>query len=556
MNPASGPQGLEPHDPPVSRNRMRLSLVWLVPLVAALIGLSMVIHAWLSVGPEITITFNTAQGLEAGKTPVKYKDVVIGTVTAISLSDDSSHVVATVSFVKNARNLIRDDTRFWVVRPRVGMSGVSGIDTLFSGAYIGMDTGRSDKARKAYTGLETPPTVINGTPGTSFALRAADLGSLDIGSPVYYRHLMVGHVASYKLDMHSRDMNLQVFIDAPYDRLVTTDTRFWNASGMDLSLDANGLKLKTQSVATIVGGGIAFATPEDGGTTAAPAGKLFTLAVDEAAAMAAPDGPSQLIRLRFEQPLRGLAVGAPVEFSGIEMGTVVSTRLDFDRASRRFQSIVMVKVYPYRLGPVVEKLQKTEGNGNPRAAQFLAGLVEHGLRAETRTGNLLTGQLYISFDFVKNAPKVPFDANATPLTIPTVASTFDKLPEQIADIVDKINKMPLDSIGKHVDSSLTNLDATLRQVNGQLLPSTTRALDQANQTFGALRQGIAEDGPLQENLANTLTEVQRTARSLRTLTDMLGRRPEALLRGTGADRAPLVPADTSTPPVQQEPRHP
>ncbi|MBN3838488.1 MlaD family protein [Burkholderia sp. Ac-20349] len=556
MNPASGPQGLEPHDPPVTRNRLRLSLVWLVPLLAALIGLSMVIHAWLSVGPEITITFNTAQGLEAGKTPVKYKDVVIGTVTAISLSDDSSHVVATVSFVKNARNLIRDDTRFWVVRPRVGMSGVSGIDTLFSGAYIGMDTGRSDQSRKAYTGLETPPTVVNGTPGTSFALRATDLGSLDIGSPVYYRHLMVGHVASYKLDMQSHDMNLQVFIDAPYDRLVTTDTRFWNASGMDLSLDANGLKLKTQSVATIVGGGIAFATPEDSSATAAPAGNLFTLADNEASAMAAPDGPSQLIRLRFEQPLRGLAVGAPVEFSGINMGKVVSTQLDFDRATRRFQSIVMVKVYPYRLGPVIEKLQKTEGNGNPRAAQFLAGLVEYGLRAQARTGNLLTEQLYISFDFVKNAPKVPFDANATPLTLPTVASTFDKLPEQIADIVDKINKMPLDSIGKHVDSSLSNLDATLRQVNGQLLPSTTRALDQANQTFGALRQGIAEDGPLQENLANTLTEVQRTARSLRTLTDMLGRRPESLLRGTGADHAPIAPVAPSTSPVQQEPRQP
>ncbi|MDN7933156.1 MlaD family protein [Burkholderia metallica] len=556
MNPASGPQGLEPRDPPVTHSRLRPSLVWLVPLVAALIGLSMVIHAWWSVGPEITITFNTAQGLEAGKTPVKYKDVVIGTVTAISLSDDSSHVVATVSFVKNARNLVRDDTRFWVVRPRVGMSGVSGIDTLFSGAYIGMDTGRSDKARKAYTGLETPPTVINGTPGTSFALRATDLGSLDIGSPVYYRHLMVGHVASYKLDMQRRDMNLQVFVDAPYDRLVTTDTRFWNASGMDLSLDANGLKLKTQSVATIVGGGIAFATPEDSDAAAARAGHLFTLADTETAAMAAPDGPSQLIRLRFEHPLRGLAVGAPVEFSGVDIGKVVSTQLDFDRATRRFQSIVMVKVYPYRLGPVVEKLQKTEGNGNPRAAQFLAGLVEHGLRAQARTGNLLTEQLYISLDFVKNAPKVPFDANATPLTLPTVPSTFDKLPEQVADIVDKINRMPLDSIGKHVDSSLTNLDATLTQVNGQLLPSTTRALDQANQTFGALRQGIADDGPLQENLANTLTEVRRTARSLRTLADMLGRRPEALLRGTGADPAPIAPVDPSTSPVQQEPRQP
>lgn len=556
MNPTSGPQGFEPHDPPVTRNRLRLSLVWLVPLVAALIGLSMVIHTWLSVGPEITITFNSAQGLEAGKTPVKYKDVVIGTVTAISLSDDGSHVVATISFVKNARNLIRDDTRFWVVRPRIGMGGVSGIDTLISGAYIGMDTGRSTASRKAFTGLETPPTVINGTPGSSFTLRAMDLGSLDIGSPVYYRHLMVGHVSAYKLDMDSREMNLQVFIDAPYDRLVTADTRFWNASGVDLSLDANGLKLKTQSVYTIVGGGIAFATPEDSQAGPAPAGRRFTLAPDETAAMAPSDGPSQLVRLRFEQPLRGLAVGAPVEFSGIDMGKVVSTQLDYDRTSKSLQSIVMVKVYPYRLGPVIEKLQKAEGSGHPGPAQFLAGMVEYGLRAQARTGNLLTGQLYISFDFVKNAPKVPFDANTTPLTLPTINSTIDKLPEEIADIVNKINKMPLESIGRHVDSSLTNLDATLKQVNGQLLPSTTRAIEQANQTFSMVRQSVAEDGPLQENLGSTLTEVQRTARSLRTLTDMLGRHPQSLLRGPAPDRAPIGPVAPSTTSTPQEPSHP
>ena len=248
------------------------------------------------------------------------------------------------------------------------------------------------------------------------------------------------------------------------------------------------------------------------------------------------------------------AVGAPVEFSGVNMGKVVSTQLDFDRTTRRFQSIVMVKVYPYRLGPVIEKLQKTEGNGNPRAAQFRRPY-EHGPRAQARTGNLLTEQLYISFDFVKNAPKVPFDANATPLTLPTVPSTFDKLPEQIADIVDKINKLPLASIGKHVDSSLANpRDAQAGQ-------RPVAAVDDARARPGEpdvrrVAPRIAEDGPLQENLTNTLTEVQRTARSLRTLTDMLGRRPDALLRGTGADHAPIAPVAPSTSPVQQEPRQP
>lgn len=552
MNPTSGPQGLDPYDPPISRNRLRLSLVWLVPFVAAAIGLSMVIHSWLSAGPEIMIAFKTAQGLEAGKTPVKYKDVVIGTVTSVSLSENGSQVIAAVSFDKSARNLIRGDTRFWVVRPRIGVGGVSGIDTLFSGAYIGMDAGKSTQPHKTFTGLETPPTVVNDEPGTSFVLRARDLGSLDTGSPVYYKHIPVGHIASYKLDMESHDVELQVFVDAPYDRLVTTDTRFWNASGVDLSLDANGLKLKAQSVSTIVAGGVAFAAPAGSVAGAAPAGNLFALAGDEQSAMAPPDGPALLLRLRFDQPLRGLSVGAPVEFSGIKIGHVVSIQFDYDKLTKRFPSIVLIEVYPRKLGPVEEKLAKAEGIDERRAAYFIGEMVAHGLRAQARSGNLLTGQLYISLDFVANAPKVKFDAVSTPLTLPTINGGFDKLQEQFANIVDKIDKMPLESIGRHIDATLAGLDGTLKQVNGQLLPAATQTLEQTRQTFSSVQGVLSDDSPLQENLGQTLIELQRTSRSLRTLTDMLGRRPESLLRGQAADRAPAEAVGSVRSPATQE----
>ncbi|WP_175907919.1 MULTISPECIES: intermembrane transport protein PqiB [Burkholderia] len=543
MNPVTSAP--DPREPPVTRSRLRLSLVWLVPLIAALIGLSMVIHTWLSAGPEVTISLRTAQGLEAGKTPVKYKDVTIGTVQTVSLSDDGSHVIATVAFVRNARNLIHADTRFWVVRPRIGMGGVSGVDTLLSGAYIGMDKGHSAVAQRAFTGLEIPPTVINGTPGTSFALHAKDLGSLDIGSLVYYRHIQVGQVASYALDADGRGVDLQVFVDAPYDRFVTTDTRFWNASGVDLSLDANGLKLKTQSVATIVSGGIAFGTPDGSPRAAAPPGTRFTLANNEQSAMAPPDGPSQAIQLRFGQPLRGLSVGAPVEFSGVDIGRVASLKLDYDPATKRFLSIVMIEVYPQRLGPVLGRLPKMEGTADQRAAQFLAGMVAHGLRAQARSGNLLTGQLYISLDFVANAPKVAFDANARPLTLPTVDGGFDRLQEQVASIVDKVDRLPLDSIAHHLDASLADMDSTLKQVNGQVLPAATKTLQRAGQTLNGVQSMLSDDSPLQENLGQTLTELQRTARSLRALTDLLGRHPEALLRGQPADHSAAPRAASS-----------
>ncbi|MDH6148199.1 MULTISPECIES: intermembrane transport protein PqiB [Paraburkholderia] len=536
----------EPSLPVVIRRRRRVSLVWLVPIIATLIGFSLLLHTWLSTGPTISISFQTATGLDAGKTPVKYKDVTVGTVTSISLSQDGSHVIAAVSLNKSAESLVRADTRFWVVRPRIGLGGVSGIDTLLSGAYIGMDKGTSQQSGRIFTGLETPPTVINSMPGKSFMIHADDLGSLDIGSPVYFRRIQVGRVASYRLGADGRGVNLHVFVNSPYDRFVTTGTRFWNASGVDVSLGADGLKLNTQSMATVMAGGIAFATPPDGRQDPAPATPPFELAKDEQTAMAPPDGPGQTIQLRFEQSLRGLAVGAPVEFSGLNIGQVVSMRLDYDAAKHRFPSVVGIVVYPSRVGSVLEQLPTYSGDSEQQAAQFLAGMVQHGLRAQARSGNLLTGQLYISLEFVPNASAAAFDIHARPLTLPTVSGSFDHMQEQIAGIVTKIDKIPLDSIGRRLDASLAGLQETLQHVNGQILPAAAQTLQQTNQALGSVQSTFAADAPLQQSLLQSLQDLQRTAGSLRTLADMLGRHPEALLRGMPGDSRPTSNANPAS----------
>lgn len=550
--------GLEPSRPVISRRRRwRLPLIWLVPAAAALIGLSMLVHAWLSAGPEITIAFRTAAGLEAGKTPIKYKGVTVGGVKSIALSDDGSLVIVTVSLDKSASLLTRRDTRFWVVRPRVGTGGVSGLDTLLSGAYIGADAGTAKASGSAFTGLETPPTVIAGTPGRSFTLHAENLGSLDIGSSIYYRRIQVGRLASYKLDDDGKSVNLQVFIDAPYDRFVTTDSRFWNASGVDVSLGADGLKLKTQSMATIVAGGIAFAAPDRSQGTTAPAHAEFTLAKDQDTALAPPDGPGQYMQLRFAQSLRGLSVGAPVLFAGVNLGSVVSMNLDYDQAKRRFPTVVGIVVYPQRLGPVLDTLKRERDRGGDveqHVAQFLQKMVEHGLRGQARSANLLTGQLYISLDVVPTAPKVPFDVNARPLTVPTIDGTFDRLQEQVVSIVGKIDKLPLASIAHHLDATLAGLGNTVQQVNGQVLPETTRTLQQAQQTFSAVQGMLAEDAPLQQDLGRTLQEVQRGARSLRTLTELLGRHPQSLLRGIPEDMPPAAVPPRQPVPTQEPQR--
>lgn len=561
----------QPGQPAVATRRWGNLLVWLVPAVAALIGLSLVLHAWLAQGPEIYITFKTAAGLEAGKTRVKYKDLTVGSVKSLSLSDDGSHVTVGVALIKTELNFIRADSRFWVVRPRISLAGISGIDTLVSGAYIAVDTGKSEDTTKDFKGLEQAPNIISGTPGRSFNLHADDLGSLDIGSPIYYRRIEVGHVASFALEPDGKSVRLQLFVDAPYDKFVTTDTRFWNASGIDVSLGADGLKLKTESIAAVLGGGLAFGAPEGPGAgpaaPVAPSNSVFKLAKDQPTALAPPDGEALPIQLRFDQSLRGLSIGAPVEFSGVNVGRVASMELDYDDVRGRFPTIVGLEVYPQRLGRVLNKIQgKYSGDMTQRAALFLETLVQKGMRARAKSGNLLTGQLYISFESVRNTPPVRFDLAARPLELPTVSSGVDQIQEKVANIVAKVEKIPLDDIGRKLDSTLGTLDKTLKQVHNTTLPEANRALhslnstldqadkkvlpeatltlQQARDTLGAAKSAVAADAPLQQNLNQTLIELQRSARSLRTLTDLLGREPEALIRGRAKSELSTPPFTT------------
>ena len=540
--------------PVVEQRRFKESLIWLVPALAALVGLSLVIHNWLQTGPQVVISLQSAEGLDAGKTPVKYKNVVIGRVKKIRLSPDRSHVLVSVALEKSAEGFATKGTRYWVVRPRIGLGGVSGIDTLFSGAFIGADVGESDEQQEHFDGLEAPPAVRHGELGRSFVLHSEDLGSLDVGSPVYYRRIQVGRVASYTLDKDGKGVSLHVFIDGPNDRFISRSSRFWNASGVDLSLGANGLKLNTQSMAAVLAGGVAFQDPPGPhDSTPAPEDTSFKLFGDRTTAMAPPDGEPHYLRMRFEQSVRGLAVDAPVEFLGINIGKVVSVRLDYDEKTQKFPVLVGAVVYPERLGAAYDKLEAmARANGHaPDLARMMGGLIAHGLRAQARTGNLLTGQLYVALDFVPHATKVDFDPAAKPLTIPTAPGSFDKLQEQLAEIVDKLDKVPFDSIGKHVDQVLAGLDTTLKQVNGKTLPAFTETLHGVQKTMGTADAALSDDSPLQRNLGATLEQVQRMSRSLRVLSDYLSGHPEALLRGRRPDDRPATPPAPEPAPAQE-----
>lgn len=526
--------------PEIRQRRARVSLVWLVPIAAALVGFSMVVQNWLSAGPQITVSFETAEGLEANKTQVKYKNVVIGQVTEINLSEDHTRVIATIELDQHAEPFTREDTKFWVVRPRIGASGVSGVDTLLSGAFIGADAGRAEETRREFVGLEAPPPVTFGVKGKQFTLHTDDLGSLGIGSPLYFRRLQVGQVISFGLADDGKGVQVQVFVNAPYDNFVTDDTRFWNASGVDVSVAADGLTVNTESLSAILAGGIAFRAPNYS-PDAKPAAEdsEFTLFSDMRRAMAPADGPPRYVQMRFDQPLRGLNVDAPVEFLGVPIGRVVSVKLDYDEQSKNFPVVVGAVIFPNRLGAAHDKLsQALGGNTEEHAARLMQMFVERGLRAQARTGNLLTGQLYISLDFDPRAPQVAFDQQARPMIIPTIAGSFDKLQEQLQAMVDKLSKLPIESLADNLNGSLDELRQTLKQVNGDVLPQLQRTLERSEQTLQNANQALADGSPQRQQLGDTLEEVQRAVRSVRVLSDYLSRHPESLIRGRNSSDEP------------------
>ncbi|KAE9644246.1 MCE family protein [Pseudomonas sp. PB103] len=532
-----------PGQAPIKTRRFGISLVWIVPIVAVLVGISLVVHNILQEGPTIVVTFKTGSGLTANKTEVKYRNVVVGQVTDVDLSDDQKSVNATIKLAKQAETFTREDSQFWVVRPRIGAGGVSGIDTLLSGDYIGADIGQSNARAKNFKGLENPPPITYGEPGKRFMLHAPDLGSLDIGSPVYYRKIPVGQVVTYALDPDGKGVNIEVFIHAPNDAFVTENTRFWNASGIDINVGANGFAVKTESLSTLLVGGIAFRAPDySPNDVAAADDKDFDLFADQQTALAPPNGKAQYLSLRFDQAMRGLKVDAPVEFLGMEIGRVVAINLDFDPQKRSFPVNVGIVIYPQRLGLAYKKMLTTfkhDPNDEAAGIRLMGTFIDNGLRAQARSGNLLTGQLYIALDFFPKAEKVAFDPTQRPVVIPTVPGSLEQLQEKLEAVVDKLNKLPVDRIASNLDSNLVELRKGLAQFNAKTLPGVQNTLADVSKTLQSASSTLAEDSPQREKLTETLDELGRMSRSLRELSDYLGRHPESLIRGRPDNAAPL-----------------
>ena len=519
--------------------------IWLIPLAAALVALGIIVQTLSERDGQIRIEFKSAEGLEPTKTKIRYKDVEIGEVKTIALSADRQKVLVTAELTKGSANLMRKDTVFWVVRPRIGVGGISGLSTLLSGSYIGVDVGKSEQSSDYFTGLDAPPPILNDYAGRTYVLTAATIGSLDIGAPVYFRHIQVGQVISYQLDKQGRGVSLSIFVNAPYDRYVQANSLFWHASGVEISVDANGFKVQTESVATVVAGGISFDTlapelPTGNGKAKpatpvpAPANTEFQLFANRQKALQRPDTEVRRIRMYFEQSVRGLLHGAPVDFRGIVIGEVQSVGLEYDPKTRRYRFPVDANLYPQRLN--------NPGSSRQDSEQLLRRLFGQGLRAQLKTGNLLTGALYVGLDFFPGAAKQKMNWQRQPLEIGTVPGALDELQGSLVSIAKKLDSLPLAELTADLRAAVGDLRTSLQgaeklmtRVDQELTPQAAATLTQARKTLASIETTLAEDSPLQQDARASLRELQKTLESVRHLAETLERHPESLLRGKPED---------------------
>jgi len=524
----------------------RLSVVWIIPILAAVVALGIAIQRIRNAGPTISIVVKSASGIEAGKTLIKYKDVTIGHVSTVELSDDYTRVTITAEIEKHAAGLIVEDAKFWVVEPRVSLSGVSGLNTLLSGQYIGFQRGTSLKRARNFTVLDVPP-IVTDQPGQRLRLTASSLGSIGVGAPIYYRSVSVGEVESYQLSADGKSIEATIFINAPYDKYVTRATRFWNASGIDVTAGANGVQIRTESIVSVLVGGIGFDVPDfipPGGPVAA--NTEFPLYASRVMAMTVPDPIERHFVLYFNESLRGLSVGAPVTLFGLTVGRVAEVGLNYEPATLSLRPRVLVTLYPERLRSNLSAKERTAlgkeqgGAGSEASGRLLRHLVDdQGLRARLQTGSLLTGELYVAFENVPNAPKPKIDWSAEPLELPVASGGLASIEAKLDSILTKVDNMPLADMGVGVKNVLGTLNQTLKEadtlisrVDTELLPEGTKTLETLHRTIAdADRALVGKDSPTAEDLHDLLQELTDAARSVRIFVNYLQQHPSILIRG-------------------------
>ncbi|GHA09640.1 intermembrane transport protein PqiB [Oceanisphaera arctica] len=521
------------------RPQRSLSPIWIVPLVALLIGAWMIYDNLSKLGPSITLIMDNAEGIEAGKTLIKTRNVEVGRVEKVRLSDDLNHAEITARMSPQAEDMLNEDTRFWVVKPRIGREGVSGLGTVLSGAYIQLLPGSSEMSKEVFDVLEQPPVAPPDAEGLRINLISQVGNSISTGDPVTYQGYTVGRVEDSHFDPDKREMRHRLYIQSPYEVLVTSTTRFWTASGVDVRLDSEGFKVNVASLESLIGGGITFGVPENASIgRQAKEGANYVLFNDEDSAKEGRYGQYLEYVMLVDDTVRGLSPGAPVEYRGVRIGTVVSVPWNFTAPQpdslSRFAIPVLIRIEPQRFDDTEQDVDTEQWQ------QRLERMFDHGLRASLKAGNLLTGALFVDLNFYKEA--VPFQRMTfvEKQVFPTTSGGFAQIEQKVSNLLDKLNNLQIEPVLNTLNETLASTQKTMDKVNGiaasvdALLadPATSQLPDNVNTTMRQLRdtlQGFAPDSQGYNELTQTLSRLEKLMRDLQPVVRTLSDQPNALI---------------------------
>lgn len=522
-------------------NIKQISIIWLVPIMALVIGLWMLYEHLSQTGPEITLKMSDASGLEVGKTEIRYLSVKVGVVSEVKLSGDYDHIVVKAQMDKDAQRMLREDTLFWVVKPRIGTGGISGLDTILSGSYIEVQAGRAQAEQFEFTVLDVPPVAPADAKGLRVVLSHNRAGRLPVGAPVIYHGFVVGRVEKVSFDVKQDKALYQLFIYQPYDDLVRSGTRFWINSGIDLQLNTEGFKLRFDSLESLLAGGVSFGIPkgENSGELVTEDLTQFALFDD---LQAVQEGLySQYINyaMLFSESIRGLNPGAPVEYHGLRVGSVEKVPLfkaKLEELGDTESIAVLIKIEPKRI------FVDEDGISNQELRKELQAKFKHGLKGSLKTGSLLTGALYIDLDYDTTAQAYTPEKLAGYDIFPSKKGGLAQVQKQVMDIIEKVNNLPFDKTVSSMNSSLNALQKTLvsaenavnsvhqlvEQEGVQSLPDELQqSLDQIQQTLN----GFTPNSSVYQNLNKSLAQLQKVMTGLQPVLRQLNEKPNSLVFG-------------------------
>lgn len=514
--------------PDAKLRRPRFQLVWLIPIMAAIIAGYLGYRTLMERGPLLTLTFDNAAGLQVGQTQLKYKAVALGTVESIDLVKNNSHVVVKVRMNNIGARFLTSNARFWVVRPRMTLSDIASFETIVSGAYITVDPGKpGGHFQDDFVGLEQPPGVRSDEPGRTYTLTAYRLGAISSGSPIFYRDIVVGEVLGYDIGNGLGPIKISVFIRAPFDDLVRPDSRFWNSSGVSFGIKGGVLQLQLQSLQAMVLGGITFGLPyEARDESPSPDHASFHLYESQQQAEAAEYKNQIQIVTYADTDASGLTPGAPVTALGIDVGDVTDVSLQIDTKTGKMRVKISMQLQPQRV------LSADDARAPAQILAAFQRFVDNGLRAEISTANYVTGQKEIALVMEPKQPPVKITMQNGAILLPFKAGNLAATLNNAAEITAKINQIPFQQIGDNLNKLLKTANGTLGgPQTTNLLKQLTGTLKTADSTLQTFNQGFGQDSDLQRNLRQILGQMASTLQSLQALTIYLNQHPQSLLFG-------------------------